>query len=110
MAQQLRVQYVQYYTDGSAARKVESPVPQAAPRKARAKKQKRIVIPVDPVSILGILVAAVMLVLMVVGYTQLQNTQQEVQTMEQYVSTLRRENAALQEEYLKNQFRHCILL
>ena len=99
MAQNLRVQYVQFYTGDSTARKLDIPAPKAAP-KVRTKKQKRILVHIDPVAIFGIVVAAVMLVLMAVGYIRLQNAREENLMMENYVSSLRRENAALQEEYI----------
>lgn len=99
MAQNMRVQYVQFYTGGSAARKLDIPTPKAAP-KPRTKKQKRILVHIDPIAILGIMVAAVMLILMAVGFSKLEDTRQEAQQMESYVSSLRRENAALQEQYI----------
>ena len=96
MAGPVRVQYV----NGSAARKLDIPMPRVAPKAPKVKKQKRTVVYVDPVSILGIVIAAVMLVLMSVGCVRLVHARQEVAVMQDYVTTLRRENADLQEQYI----------
>ncbi len=97
---QMKVQYIRYSTDGSAARQ---PLPAFAPWQAKAAlkifTQKRIRIYVDPVAILGIAVAACMLVMMVVGMFRLQAVRQETAQMQDYVTQLSAENKALQNEY-----------
>ena len=100
MAGSARARYIQYYTSGSAAQKVEIAMPAVAPMGPKAKRQKRKAIYVDPVATMGILVAAVMMVLMVVGFARLQHVNQEVAVMESYVSELRRENATLEKEFM----------
>ena len=67
MARQFDVQYLCGYTDGTAARKIEMPKPRKAARKNTAKRSKRIVLQIDPLAIMGTLVAGVMLVLLTVG-------------------------------------------
>ena len=99
MAQRVDVRYIQFYTDGSAARKVTPVVPLETIRVPRVKKRKRIVVHIDPVAVLGIAVAAVMLVLMAVGLTQLRNARQELSAMSAYVDTLTEENASLNAAY-----------
>lgn len=99
MAQGTTVQYVQFYTAGSAAHKVAPKVHVRTAVQPKAKKQKKIVIRIDPVATLGILVAALMLVLMISGITQLQQSVVQTQTMEQYVQQLQEENEALRAEY-----------
>lgn len=96
MAQRLDVQYIRFYTDGSAAKKVAPVVPLQTIRLPKIKKHKKIVFRIDPVAICGIIMAAVMLMLMCVGTVQLHNTRQEVETMRSYVKTLEQENASLQ--------------
>ena len=100
MTRHMDVQYVRFYTNGSAARKIETMEPKKAVAvKPKARKQKRIVLCIDPVAVAGIVVAAVMLVLMFVGVVQLQAARQEAVVMEQYVSDLQVRNAALQSDY-----------
>ena len=96
MAQHPDVQYIRFYTDGSAAKKVAPIVPLQTIRLPKIKKHKKLVLHIDPVAICGIVMAAVMLVLMTVGAVQLHNTRKELETMSGYVETLKQENASLQ--------------
>ena len=91
--------YIQFYTPGSVACKVElrqeqewAPLPQAKP-------VKRTVIAIDPVAVLGCVVAVCMLVLMAVGIQHLNTTRREVAVLEGYVSELAAENQRLKQEY-----------
>ncbi|MBQ7341041.1 MAG: hypothetical protein IJW41_02605 [Oscillospiraceae bacterium] len=97
---QMKVQYIRYSTDGSAARK---PLPAFAPWQAKAAlkifTQKRIRVYVDPVAILGIAVAVCMLVMMAVGMFRLQSVRQEAAELQSYVTQLSAENKALENEY-----------
>lgn len=102
MAQRLDVQYVRFYTDGSAARKVAPLVPLQTAKLPEIKKTKKIVLRIDPVALAGILTAAVMLVLMVVGMTQLKYEQQQLQEMRTYVDDLRSENQLLENTFQQN--------
>ena len=99
MAQKLNVQYIRFYTDGSAAHKVAPVAPIETMKLPKVKKQKKIVLRVDPVSVAAIVMAAVMLVLMVVGVTQLRGARQDAEVMEAYANTLRQENVRLSAEY-----------
>lgn len=105
MARQPDIQYVRYYTSGSAARKIEPQpkkkknnvaVPQQRPR---VRREKKTVIPVDPLSALAVLVAGVLLVTMVVGMLRLGEVNAQVEAMDGYVDQLQQENAALRQEY-----------
>lgn len=97
---QMKVQYIRYSTDGSAARK---PLPAFAPWQAKAAlkifTQKKIRVYVDPVAILGIAVAVCMLVMMAVGMFRLQSVRQEATELQSYVTQLSAENKALENEY-----------
>lgn len=99
MAQRVDVRYVQFYTNGSAARKVTPVVPLDTIKLPKVKKQKRIIIHIDPVAVFGIAVAAVMLVLMAAGMVQLKNARHELSTMTSYVNTLTQENVSLNAAY-----------
>ena len=92
--------YVNFYTDGSAARKIAPAFPESRPQpKPRSRKQKKIVVYVDPVAICSFVVAAVLLIMMAVGLTQFQNARLEAENMERYLQTLTAENEALSSRY-----------
>lgn len=99
MARQPDIQYVSFSTDGSAACKMASVSPWEIAKLPKVRKNKRIVLHIDPVAILGIVTAAVMLVMMIVGVAQLGQAQEQVAVMEGYVETLREENVQLLETY-----------
>lgn len=103
MARKHDILYVNFYTDGSAARKIAPAFPESRPQpKPRSHKQKKIVVYVDPVAICSIMVAAVLLIMMAVGLTQFQNARQETEHMQQYLQTLTEENEALSSQYAEN--------
>ena len=96
MARQPDVQYIRFYTDGSAARKVAPVAPLNTIKLPKIKKHRRITLHIDPIAIGGIVMAAVMLILMLVGVAQLTNTKQELALMQSYVQTLQQENISLE--------------
>ncbi len=101
MAQYPKVQYIRFYTDGTAARKLDYAVPQRQKKavlpKARVDKRKKIY--VDPVAAVGVMVAVCMLIVMAVGMFRLEQAQQETAAMEEYVEYLTDTNRALEAEY-----------
>lgn len=99
MARYPDVRYVQFYTAGSAARKLEIPTPFKTERKPKVRKQSKAVVRIDPLAALGVATAAVMLILMLVGLVRLQAAKQEYAVMEQYVESLQAENKTLQQAY-----------
>ena len=100
MARKHDILYVNFYTDGSAARKIAPAFPEMQPRrKPRAKKKKKTVVYFDPVAICSLRVAAVMLIMMAVGLSQFQNARLEAQRMEQYLQELTAENEQLQTRF-----------
>ncbi len=100
MAQKHDILYVNFYTDGSAARKVAPAFPQTqVQKKSKTVRQKKTVIYIDPVAVCSLIVAAVLLVMMAVGLTQFQQARAEAQQMENYVQQLTAEKEALEAEY-----------
>lgn len=100
MAQKNEILYVNFYTDGSAARKAMPAFPAAQPRKKpSAKRHKKTVIYLDPVAVCSLLVAGVLLIMMAVGLTQLQTAREEALIMENYVHQLEAENQTLNEKF-----------
>jgi len=97
---QLDVQYIRYSTDGSAARQYWPVFPKThTTTVTKTHRHSRTRIYVDPVAILGIAVAACMLIMMVVGVFQLKNAQQKAVQMERYVSQLSAQSKALENQY-----------
>ena len=100
MARKHDILYVNFYTDGSAARKIAPAFPESRPQpKPRTHKQKKILVYVDPVAICSIMVAAVLLIMMAAGLTQFQNARQEAEVMQQYLEVLSAENEDLAAQY-----------
>ena len=99
MAQHATVQYVQFYTQGSAARRILPAIKPLIAQLPKLKKHKVLRIHVDPVAALGTAVALCMLVMMAVGVNQLQAQQQQTEILQQQVEQLRMENRMLQAEY-----------
>ena len=102
MARQTQIQYIQLYTQGSAARQLEPAVPERRKPKTKLPKPRRErvrVLRVDPLAWCGILVAAVMFVLMIVGCVRLYLVQAENARLESYVDQLIVENQVLQDTY-----------
>ena len=103
MAQKHDILYVNFYTDGSAARKVAPAFPAAQPKRhPHAKRHKKTVIYVDPVAACSLVVAVVLLVMMSVGLTQLQNSRAEAVAMENYVQQLKIENQQLHDDFAQD--------
>ena len=99
MARQTEVCYINYYVSGSAAYQVEQkPVKQKA-RLPKQRRQKKIVVHIDPMATLGIFVACVMFVLMIAGAVRLNGVQQQAERMSNYVSYLQQETEQLRATY-----------
>ncbi len=103
MARQPDIQYVQFYTAGSAARKLETPerTPKNGAKlpKVRKRVDQRKVIRIHPMSVCAVCVAAVMLVVMAIGMLQYGQISQQADEMEQYAKQLSAENAQLRANY-----------
>ena len=101
MASKPEIQYVgQFYVYGSEAAQV---APKWRPRfqlpRPRLELEKIEKIYVDPVALIGLVVAAVMLIAMVVCACQIHSSWQEYEEMSHYLSELKRENARLEHNY-----------
>ena len=101
MARQWDVQYVNFYTAGSAAVKYD---PKPAPKKQEAvlpkpRKKKKILVYVNPVAVAGICMAIVMMIMMISGVSRLTRAKQQQIQMQNYVQQLQQENERLQAEY-----------
>lgn len=101
MARGSDIRYVQFYTDGSAARQLEiAPQPKKkAQQPRRPRKQKKIVLHVDFLALAGVLVAGVMLILMLSGMASLGRINKEIARLETVLSDLETENLELHQKY-----------
>ena len=99
MAQQAQVQYIRYYTAGSAARELAPEIRQQPKAAPRPRKAKRAVLYIDPVAILGIATAVFMLVCMLVGLVQLNETYRQRDELSGQVQQLIEKNESLRTQY-----------
>ncbi len=102
MARKAEVRYINFYSAGSSAYKLDTV---SAPKKKQAvpqpkqRKRKKILIRVDPVAVVGVFLALVMLIMMVVGLLQLGSAKKQAVQMQSYVLQLKEQNRALDEQY-----------
>lgn len=100
MAMHTEVRYINAYVSGTAACQPEKkPHKKQAVRLPKARKQQKLVIPVDMVAVGGIFVAVVLSILLLVGVTQMYQAQQEAKAMKDYVISLQEENQKLRDTY-----------
>ena len=93
------IQYVNFYTDGSAARKIAPVKKTTTAVLPKQRKPKRKVVYIDPVAIFGTLVAICMFVMMLCGISSLRQERAEAEAMEDYLTQLQKENKQLTKEY-----------
>lgn len=93
--------YVQFYSGGTEAVKLEpkkkKPV-KKVPR-PRARKRPVVTIPVDPLSWTAVAVSAVLILCLFAGLFQFQSLQQQRNDLSAYVSRLEQEQKALRQTY-----------
>ena len=98
MASQIDIRYIDFSTEGNAARKFAY-APAKEVQLPEAKRRTRRVVTIDPLAMIGVVVAVCMLVLMGVGMFRLQNAKDHNVQMAQYVDSLAQQNTALREEF-----------
>ena len=99
MAKKSEVQYIRYYTVGSAARKLAPQVTERPKTAPKPRKAKKILICIDPVAILGIATAVIMMICMLVGMVRLNEVWNQQEQLENHVESLIERNEALWQEY-----------
>lgn len=98
MARKYNERYVRYYTFGSTAAKLDRDERRAALPKYKS-PEKRKPIAVDPVALVGNVVAIVLAVLMLIGMAQVAHTTAQVRELETQVISLEMEQELLQQKY-----------
>ena len=99
MAQRVDINYIQYYTQGSAAKKVAPAISVHTGALPQIKKRAVQKIYVDPVACLGAVIAVCMLVTMLVGWSDLRAEQAKTAQMVEQVEMLQQQNEALHAQY-----------
>lgn len=100
MARQPEVRYINHFVSGSLAY-----LPEEKPRRKskvqlpKVKRQKKLVIPVDPAALCGIAVAFVLMVALLAGVLHWNQARTEAAALKDYVSYLQEENVKLQNTY-----------
>lgn len=101
MTRQPQIMYINSYVSGSVAYKMDT-APVRKKKKvvsSRSRRMKRKVIAIDPVAIGGIVVSLALLVLMIVGFSKVQNARNEINVLEHYLASLQTQNVQLRDEY-----------
>ena len=93
------VHYVRYYTAGSAARELAPQVPLRTKTAPKARKQRKSIIYIDPVAIIGVVTAIIMVAVMILGVVQLNQLKEEASAMQSYMLDLKAENAEMTTQY-----------
>ena len=101
MARKAEVRYINFYSVGSSAYKLDvmpTPRKQAAPA-PKQRKARKILLKVDPIALAGVFLAFIMLIMMVVGLFQLGSAKRQAAQMQNYVHHLQAENQVLDAKY-----------
>lgn len=99
MVRKPEIQYIRYYSAGSAARVAEA-VPQKRRKKATLPEpKKQLELHIGPLAFMGLFMCVVMVVMMAVGMAQLHAVTEEADRLEAYVDELAMENGRLRQEY-----------
>ena len=98
MANQIDIRYIDFSTEGNAARKF-APAQKKKVQLPDARRKARRVLTIDPLALIGVAVAVCMIVFMGIGVLRLQAAQEKNMQMAQYVDSLSEKNTALQAEF-----------
>ena len=98
MANQIDIRYIDFSTEGNAARKF-APAQKKKVQLPDARRKTRRVLTIDPLALIGVTVAVCMIVFMGIGVLRLQAAQEKNMQMAQYVDSLSEKNTALQSEF-----------
>lgn len=99
MAKQREDRYIRFYTEGTAAYKVEVEQPVRKTSLPKPKKRTVYVFPVDPVAIGAVVLSVVMLVVMFNAVAMLDAERAELQKLTDYLYELESENTVLEAKY-----------
>ena len=93
------VRYIQFYTAGSAAREIIQPLHKESAPGSRPKKAKVRVLYIDPVAVLGMVTALVLMICLAVAVSNYNTARQEYAAAQEYNVSMQQKNADLQTQY-----------
>lgn len=107
MASQHDIRYINSFVSGNVAYQIEPKINRPSktinlpklPKQTETVKQKTLQICVEPLALIGIVLAVILLVMLAAGVIQLMNARADALAMEQYLHTLELENVQLQDTY-----------
>jgi hypothetical protein len=99
MARQPDIRYINAYVSGSMAYQLERKPEKKQVKLPKMRRKKRMVVRTDPVAVLGIMAAAVLLVALCVGCFRLHDARAETVSLRNYVAELQSEKQQLQASY-----------
>ena len=99
MANNRADRYIRFYTEGTAAYKMEVEQPKAKTSLPKSRKRTVYVFPVDPVAIGAVVLCVVMLVMMFNAVSLLEAERAKLQEMTDYLYELESENVVLEAQY-----------
>ena len=100
MAVKHDIQYVNFYSSGSAARKIEPrPERKKQVKLPKPRKEQAILLRISPLAVAGTLICCVLLVMLVAGIVELGTQQRQTEALQWYVSQLQQENQVLTDTY-----------
>lgn len=103
MERRPEIRYINANVCGTSAYQLDmEPVRKKRVKLPKAQRKKKLVVYLDPFALLGILTAGIMMVMLIVGAVRLQDSRNEVHTLENYVHSLQQENLQLQDTYLSS--------
>ena len=100
MAKPSEVRYINHYVSGSLACQPEKKTRRKQTvQLPKVQKQQKLVIPVDPVAVGGIVIAFVLMIAMLCSVITWNQARNEAAALKEYVAYLQEENAVLQNTY-----------
>jgi len=101
MARKAEVRYINFYSVGSSAYKLDAmPTPRKQAATApKQRKPRKVLLRLDPIAVAGVFLALIMLIMMVVGLFRLGSAKRQAAQMQSYVLQLEAQNRVLNEKY-----------
>ena len=96
------IQYIQFYTAGSAAREIVQPLRKESTPGSRPKKAKARILYIDPVAIFGMVTALVLMVCLAVAVSNYNTAREDYAAAQEYNVAMQQKNADLQQRYTKS--------
>lgn len=93
------IQYIQFYTSGSAARELVPVLRPEAAAENHPRRSRKPVLYIDPVAILGMLTAVVLTICLLIGFNQFKQAKEDYEYVHGYNCQLQQQHKQLQKTY-----------